>query len=101
MTRSSVGPCALWTVIENPGQIAEKAGKLPTTVPLLSLERLTRGDVTHVEDLKDLFEVHSPFTDRLSIIIHAEEPSNDVLFALLDDLPLDLGRGPAIEILLS
>ena len=55
----------------------------------------------HVEDLKDLFEVHSPFTDRLSIIIRAEEPSNNVLFASLDDLPLDLGCGPAIEMLLS
>ena len=51
--------------------------------------------------MKDPVEVHSPFTDRLSIIVRAEEPSDDGLFASLDDLPLDLGRGPAIEILVS
>jgi len=51
--------------------------------------------------MKVSVEVHSPFTDRLSIIVRVQEPSDNVLFAPLDDLPLDLGRSPAIEVLVS
>ena len=51
--------------------------------------------------MKGLVEVHSPFTNRLSIIVRVEEPSGNVLFAPLDDLPLNLGRGPAIETFVS
>ena len=51
--------------------------------------------------MKNPVEVHPPFTDRLSIIVRVEEPSGNVLFAPLDDLPLDLGRGPAVKISVS
>ena len=51
--------------------------------------------------MKDPVEVHSPFTNRLSIVIRAEEPSGNVLLAPLDDLPLDLCRDPAVEALVS
>ena len=54
-----------------------------------------------MKDVKYPVEIHSPGTDRLSVIVRVEESSGQVLFATLDDLPLDLGRSPAIEILVS
>ena len=51
--------------------------------------------------MKDLVEAHPPGTDRLSVIVSMEEPSDDILFAPLDYLPLNLGSGPVIEISVS
>ena len=49
-----------------------------------------------MEDMKDPVEVHSPGADRLPVIVRVEELSGDVLLVPFDDLPLDLGDGPAI-----
>ena len=52
---------------------------------------------THVEDMKDPVEVQPPGRDRFLIILGVESSRDHIPFTPLDDVPLDLGHGPAIE----
>jgi hypothetical protein len=51
--------------------------------------------------MEDPAEVQFPIGDHISITLRVEESRDRILFTLLDDLPLDLGHGTAVEILVS
>ena len=55
---------------------------------------------THIKDPKHIVEVQPPGGDRLLILLRVETPRNRVLFAPLDQLPLNICHRPAIEIIL-
>jgi len=54
-------------------------------------------DRTHVEDLKNILEAQPPGRDRLSIFLRVEMPTDRAPSIPLDELPLDIRYGPAIE----
>jgi hypothetical protein len=51
--------------------------------------------------VEDPVEVQPPGGDRIFIILRVEKSREQIPFALLDDLPLDLRHGPAIESMVS
>ena len=54
-------------------------------------------DSTHVEDVKDPVEVLPPGHNHVFVGLRMEDSRNRMSFALVDDLPLNLGHSPAIE----
>jgi hypothetical protein len=54
-------------------------------------------DCTHVEDVKDPIEVLPPSSNHILVVLRAKESRDRISFSPLDDLPLDLGHGSAIE----
>jgi len=55
------------------------------------------SDKTHVEDLKSLFEAQLPVGDLLFVFLRVEIPKDRTPFTSLDELPLNIYHGPAIE----
>ena len=58
-------------------------------------------DLTYVEDVKDPSEVLPPTRNRIFVDLRMEDPRDRMSFTLVNDLPLDLGHSPAVEILVS
>ena len=60
----------------------------------------SRIDATHIEDVKNPIEVLAPSRNRIFVGFHIGEPRDRSSFTLADNLPLDLGHSPVIEILI-
>lgn len=52
---------------------------------------------THVEDTTNLVEIQHPGGDGLPVVLRMEKPKDCISFTAFDDIPLDLGHGPAIK----
>ena len=63
----------------------------------LSSRSPNRSNQTHVEDVKDPDEILPPSRNLVFIALRMDESGGCVPFPLLDNLPLDLGQGSAIE----
>ena len=62
----------------------------------------TKSGGTHVKDVKDPVEVQPPGGDCLFVALRVEKTTDRISFApALDDVPLDLGHSPAVEISVS
>ena len=57
--------------------------------------------MTYVEDVKDPSEVLPPTRNHIFVDLRMENSRDHISFALVDDLPLDLGHSPAVETLVS
>jgi len=55
------------------------------------------SDGTHVEDLKNLLQVHPPGCNLLFVFLRVETPRNRIPSSPLDELVLDICHGTAIE----
>ena len=55
------------------------------------------SDRTHVKDLKNIFEVQPPGGDLRFTFLRVEAPADRIPFAPLDEAPLNICYGPAIE----
>ena len=56
---------------------------------------------THVEDLKNLVQVHPPGGNRLFVFLRVEMPRDRIPFSPLDDLLLNICHDPAVESIVS
>ena len=63
----------------------------------VSWQRSCGSGGTHVEYMKDPLEVRPPGGNRLFVVLRVEMSGNYVPFSPLDDVPMNLSRGPAIE----
>jgi len=55
------------------------------------------SDKTHVKDTKNIFEAQPPGGDLLFTLLRMEAPRDPIPFIPLDEVPLDICYGPAIE----
>ena len=59
------------------------------------------SDGTHVEDLKNLVQVHPPGSNRLFIFLRIEMPRDRIPFSPLGDILLNICHDPAVESIMS
>ena len=64
---------------------------------LLSLWMANRLNRTYVEDVKDPDKILLPGSNLTLIALGEDESMYRIPFALIDDLPLDIGQGSMIE----
>jgi hypothetical protein len=64
---------------------------------MLSSRIPRRTDRTHVEDLKDPDQILLPARNLVLVVLSENESEGRAPFTPLDDLPLHLYQGPAIE----
>jgi len=55
------------------------------------------SDKTHVKDTENIFEAQPPSGDLLFTFLRVEAPTDRTPFTPLDEVPLDICYGPAIE----
>jgi len=55
------------------------------------------SDKTHVKDTENIFEARSPGSDLLFTLLRMEPPRDPIPFIPLDEVPLNIYCGPAIE----
>ena len=60
-----------------------------------------KASSTYIEDLEDSVEILPPGRDCVLIRLRVCEAGDRTSLSQLDDLPLDLGHGPAGETLVS
>jgi hypothetical protein len=64
---------------------------------MLSLQIRSKINGTHIENLKDPDQVLPPSRNLVLVVLGEEESKNCIPFTPLDDLPLHLCKGSAIE----